>query len=209
MSAKDCGNHGKRRRILYRRIIACILVFIVIVLLTILIIWAVLRPSKPRFILQDTTVYAFNTSTQNFLTSSFQVTVSSRNSNDRIGIYYDRLTIYATYMNQQITLRTSIPPTYQGHNEMTVWSPFIYGNMVPIAPDYSATLGSEQAAGSVFVMIKINGRVRWKVGTFVSGRYHLYVRCPAYINFGSKSNGVAVGENAVKYQFVTRCSVSV
>ncbi|XWS66588.1 hypothetical protein CRYUN_Cryun05aG0212600 [Craigia yunnanensis] len=210
MSAKkDCGNHGKCRRKLFRKIIACILVFLLIALITILLIWAILRPSKPRFILQDTTVYAFNASTPNFLTSSFQVTVSSRNPNDKIGIYYDRLNIYATYRNQQITLRTSIPPTYQGHKEINVWSPFIYGNMVPIAPYFSVALCSEQAAGSVSLMINIDGRVRWKVGTFISGGYHLYARCPAYITFGSKSNGVMVGENAVKFQFVTRCSVSV
>ncbi|KAE8715297.1 vacuolar protein sorting-associated protein 4A-like [Hibiscus syriacus] len=209
MTSKDCGNHGKGRQKLLGRIIGCLLVFLVIVLITILIIWAVLRPTKPRFILQDTTVYGFNTSTPNFLTSNFQVTVSSRNPNDRIGIYYDRLVTYATYRNQQITLRTALPPTYQGHKEINVWSPFIYGNMVPIAPDFSAALKTEQAVGSVFMVIKIDGRVRWKVGSFISGRYHLHVRCPAYITFGSRSNGVSVGENAIKYQLVTRCSVSV
>ncbi|MBA0849196.1 hypothetical protein Goshw_012766 [Gossypium schwendimanii] len=209
MSEKECPNHGKYRRKIFRRIIAGILIFILIVLITILLIWAILRPSKPRFILQDTTVYAFNASTPNLLTSNFQVTLSSRNPNDRIGIYYDRLDVYATYQNQQITLRTSLPPTYQGHNEINVWSPFVNGNSVPIAPEYSASLRSDQSAGSVFLMIKIDGRVRWKVGTFISGRYHLYVRCPAFITFGSKSNGVSVGENAIKYQLVTRCSVSV
>ncbi|MBA0551333.1 hypothetical protein Golob_022222, partial [Gossypium lobatum] len=208
MSVKECPNHGKCRRKIFRRIIAGILIFILIVLITILLIWAILRPSKPRFILQDTTVYAFNASTPNLLTSNFQVTLSSRNPNDRIGIYYDRLDVYATYQNQQITLRTAIPPTYQGHKEVNVWSPFVNGNSVPIAPEYSASLGSDQSAGSVFLMIKIDGRVRWKVGTFISGRYHLYVRCPAFITFGSKSNGVLVGENAIKYQLVTRCSVS-
>ncbi|XWS43350.1 hypothetical protein CRYUN_Cryun16bG0095400 [Craigia yunnanensis] len=209
MTAKDCGNHGKGRRRFFRGVIACILFFLLLVLFTIFLIWVILRPSKPSFILQDTTVFAFNASTPNFLTSNFQVTISSRNPNDRIGIYYDRTNVYATYRNQQITLRTALPPTYQGHNEINVWSPFIYGNMVPIAPEFSVSLGTEQAAGSVFLMIKIDGRVRWKVGTFVSGRYHLYVRCPAYLNFGSNSNGVSVGENAIKFQFVTRCRVSV
>ncbi|XP_022747500.1 NDR1/HIN1-like protein 1 [Durio zibethinus] len=209
MSDKDCGNHGKGRRKFFRRLIACILFFILLVLITILLIWAILRPSKPRFILQDTTVYAFNASTPNFLTSNFQVTVSSRNPNDEIGIYYDRLDVYATYRSQQITLQTALPPTYQGHNEIIVWSPFIYGNMVPISPDYSVSLGAEQAAGTFFVTIKIDGRVRWKVGTFVSGGYNLYVTCPAYLTFGSRSNGIMVGDNAIKFQFVTRCSVSV
>lgn len=57
-------------------------------------------------------------------------------------------------------------------------------------------------------MIKIDGRVRWKVGSFVTGRYRLHVRCPAYIPFGNRNSGVVVG-NAVKYQLATRCSVSV
>ncbi|KAE8689948.1 vacuolar protein sorting-associated protein 4A-like [Hibiscus syriacus] len=209
MSSKDCHHHSKSRGKLVRRIIAGVLIFLLVVLITILIIWAILRPNKPRFILQDTTVYGFNASVPNFLTSSFQVTVTSRNPNDRIGIYYDRLDMYATYRNQQITPRTAIPPTYQGHKEVNVWSPFINGNMVPISPDFSVALGSEQAAGSVFLTIKIDGRVRWRVGALVTRRYHLHVRCPAYITFGANSNGVIVGNNAVKFQFVTRCSVSV
>ncbi|KAL4273299.1 hypothetical protein GQ457_13G012170 [Hibiscus cannabinus] len=209
MSLKDCGNHRIYRRKIFRRIIGGILIFLLLVLITILIIWAILRPSKPSFVLQDTTLYAFNASIPGLLTSNFQLTLSSRNPNDRIGIYYDRLHVYATYDYQQITLGTSIPPTYQGHKEINVWSPFISGNSVPIAPQFATSLGSQQASGSVFLMIKVDGRVRWKVGTFISGRYHLHVTCPALINFGSESTGVMVGENAIKYQFLTRCSVSV
>ncbi|GLT24900.1 hypothetical protein SLA2020_000620 [Shorea laevis] len=206
---KECGHHGDRRRKLFRGILACILIFNLIILITILLIWAILRPTKPRFVLQDVTVYAFNTSTPNVLTSNFQVTISSRNPNDKIGIYYDKLDTYADYRNQQITLRTAIPPTYQGHKDVNVWSPFVYGTDVPVAPYNSIALGQDQSTGAVLLTIKIDGRVRWKVGSFVSGKYHLYVKCPAYINFGSKGSGVTVAENAVKYQLVTRCTVSV
>ncbi|KAJ4823747.1 NDR1/HIN1-like protein 1 [Turnera subulata] len=209
MSAKDCGNHGHKRRKLFRRIFWGIVIFLFIVLLVVLLVWAILRPSKPKFILQDTTVYAFNTSVQNFLTSNFQVTLSSRNPNDKIGIYYDRLDVYATYRNQQITLRTALPPTYQGHKEVNVWSPFIYGTAVPVAPYNSVSLAQDQASGQVLLNIKIDGRVRFKVGTFISGRYHLYVRCPAFIQFGSRQTGIIVGDNAVKYLTVRSCSVSV
>ncbi|EXC01910.1 hypothetical protein L484_018821 [Morus notabilis] len=209
MSSKDCGNHGKRRRLKARRILACLLIFLFIVLLTILIIWAVLQPSKPRFILQDVTVYAFNTSIPNFLTSSFQVTISSRNPNDKIGVYYDRLDVFAVYHNQQITFPTRIPPTYQGHKDVNVWSPFVYGNLVPVAPFNSDALIADQANGAVMILFKIDGRVRWKVGTFISGRYHLYVKCSAFISLGNRNSGIAVGENAVKYQLVQKCKVNV
>ena len=208
MSSKDCGSHGHRRRKLFRRIFAGILIFLLVVLIIILLVWAILRPSKPKFILQDATVYAFNVSSPNLLTSNFQVTLSFRNPNDKVGIYYDKLDVYATYRNQQITLRTSIPTSYQGHNEIDVWSPFVYGTAVPVSPYNSIALGQDQAIGTVLLLIKIDGRVRFKVGSFISGKYRLNVRCPAYIQFGSRTSGIIVGENAIKYQLVTRCSVS-
>ncbi|KAJ6994365.1 NDR1/HIN1-like protein 1 [Populus alba] len=208
-SKKDCGNHGHKRRRFVRLLFAVILTFLLIALIVILLVWAILRPSKPKFILQDATVYAFNVSYPSFITSNFQVTVSSRNPDDRVGIYYDRLDIYATYRDQQITLRTSIPSSYQGHKETNVWSPFIYGNSVPVSPYNSVALSQDQGAGVVMLMIKIDGRVRFKVGTFISAKYNLHVRCPAYIQFGSRTSGIMVGDNVVKYQLATRCHVSI
>ncbi|KAK9985958.1 hypothetical protein SO802_030909 [Lithocarpus litseifolius] len=209
MTAKDCGNHDKDRRRRFQRVCACLLIFNFILLLTILLVWAILQPTKPKFILQDATVYAFNITSPNLLTSSFQVTLSSRNPNDRIGVYYDKLDVYAVYRNQQITLRTQIPPTYQGHKDINVWSPYIFGNSVPVSPYNAESLSQDQSSGTVMLLIKADGRVRWKVGSFITGRYHFYVRCPAYITFGTRSTGIVVGNNAIKYQLVQMCSVSV
>ncbi|XP_057438901.1 NDR1/HIN1-like protein 1 [Lotus japonicus] len=210
MSVKTCDHHKGKKKKIFRRIFWGIVIFLFIVLVTILIIWAILKPNKPTFTLQDVTVYAFNATMANFLTSNFQVTLSARNPNDKIGVYYDRLDAYITYQSQQVTYRTAIPPSYQGHKEMDVWSPFVYGTNVPVAPYNFVTLSQDQANGNVLVTVKVDGKVRWKVGAFVTGHYHLNVRCPAFITFGARSNGVAVGDSgAVKYQLVQRCSVSV
>ncbi|CAF2111274.1 hypothetical protein BRARA_I03558 [Brassica rapa] len=207
--SKDCGNHGGGKEAAVRRILTAVIAFIIIVLITIFLVWAILRPTKPRFVLQDATVFAFNLSQPHLLTTNFQITFASRNPNSKIGIYYDRLHVYATYRNQQITLRTAIPPTYQGHKEDNIWSPFVYGTAVPIAPYNSVALGEEQGRGFVGLMIRADGRVRWKVGTLITGKYHIHVRCPAYINLGNKAAGVIVGDNAVKYTLVTKCTVNV
>ncbi|GAB4824628.1 hypothetical protein Ancab_007500 [Ancistrocladus abbreviatus] len=209
MTVKDCGHHECHRKRLYRGIFAGILAFIVLILFIILLIWLILRPTKPQFILQDATVYAFNVSQQpNLLTTTLQVTISSRNPNDRIGVYYERLDVYASYRNQQITLPTALPGAYEGHKHVDVWSPFLYGNSVPVAPYLAMSLSQDQNAGLVLVNIKIDGRVKWKVGTWISGKYHLWVNCPAYITFGSRSNGISVG-SAMKYQLATSCEVDV
>ncbi|KAL2507419.1 Late embryogenesis abundant (LEA) hydroxyproline-rich glycoprotein family [Forsythia ovata] len=209
MSAKDCGHHHHEdRKRLYHRFLSVLLAFIVLILFIILLVWLILRPTKPHFILQDATVYAFNVSSPNTLTSNIQVTISSRNPNDKIGIYYDKIDVYASYHGQQITLPTLLPSTYQGHKDITVWSPFLYGSSIPIAPFLTVALNQDQIAGTVLIYIRVDGRIRWKVGTFITGRYHLNVNCPAYINFGNRNRAIAVG-SAIKYQLVMDCNVDV
>lgn len=77
-----------------------------------------------------------------------------------------------------------------------------------MAPYLAMSLAQDESAGTVLVNVKAAGRVRWKVGTFVSGGYRLNVNCPAYITFGNSNGGYAVGP-AVKYQLVEGCTVDV
>ncbi|CAA6663736.1 unnamed protein product [Spirodela intermedia] len=206
--SKDCGNHKHWLKKKYRHSLYCLLGFVLLILFTVLVIWLVLRPTKPKFYLQDATVYAFNQSGSptGLLTTSIQVTLSTRNPNDRIGVYYDKLDVYASYQNQQITMPTVIPPTYQGHNDVVVWSPFLYAVNVPIAPYLCASLLRDQNAGVLLLNVKVNGRLRWKVGSWTSGRYHIFVNCPALLTFGG---GAAGYSPLIRFQQMSTCTVDV
>ncbi|KAF1897350.1 hypothetical protein Lal_00035053 [Lupinus albus] len=220
MSVKECGHHGdEERSALLRRIFGGIVAFIVLILFIIFLIWIILRPTKPTFMLQDVTVFVFNlSSTQspsfvpipNTITITMQVTLLAHNPNKRIGIYYQKLDVYASYRSQQISLATAIPPTYQGHKDFTIWSPFLLGGAVPVSPYTLSSLQQDQNDGAVMVNLKVNGRVKWRVGNWISGRYHIYVNCPAYIRFaGDRNSGVGVVAPAVKFQVLRTCSVDV
>ncbi|CAL9104228.1 unnamed protein product [Musa textilis] len=209
--SKGCSHHHGYcdRKKLYLRIFFVALFLIVLVLLAIFIIWLVLRPSKPGFYLQDASIAQFNfTAGTNLLTAIMQVTVSSRNPNDRIGIYYDKLDAFAVYQEQRITASTELPTGYQGHNDVVVWSPYLYGTAVPVAPYLSVALDQDNNAGLLLVDINVEGRLRWKVGTWTSGHYHIHVTCPAFvgIDHGSGSNGDAP---SFHFQHATWCSVEV
>lgn len=213
MSVKECTHHKHKKGQFARKLFAGFLILAFVVLLTFLITWAILQPKKPKFTLQDATIYNFNVSAPILLSSNFQITVSSHNPNSRIGIYYDKLNVFATYHNQQITYFTGIQPVYQGHKDTNIWSPFVFGTNVPVAPYNGASLSQDQSTGSINIVIKLNGRVRWRVGRFISGRYHIHVTCPAYIPFGNnKQNsaipGIVVGAG-IKYQLSQKCSVNV
>ncbi|CAN4120176.1 unnamed protein product [Withania somnifera] len=202
MTEKDCGHHVERPHNLHHCLFSVLIAFVTLILFTILLIYLILRPTKPHFILQDATIYAFNTSAPfNFLMTNVQITIASRNPNGKIGIYYDKLDVYATYRGQQVTLPTLLPQTYQGHKDVSIWSPFVYGNNVPVAPYLGNAISQDIMIGTILLNVKIDGRVRWKVGNFVSGKYHLYVNCPAYVVVGKSL--------AMKYQLVQNCHVDV
>ncbi|XP_074574347.1 NDR1/HIN1-like protein 1 [Curcuma longa] len=211
-SSKDsCGDHGRRceRRRWWRRCIGYTLLFLFLVLLAIFITWLVLRPTKPRFYLRHATVNQFNYSgpPSNLLSTVFQVTVSSRNPNDRIGVHYDRLEAYASYRYQQITLRARLTPLYQGHNDVVLWSPVLFGPAIPIAPYLCDAIKGDVASGFLQLSVRLEGRIRWSVGSWDSGRYRLFVDCPAFLTF---QNGVSTAEGAiVQFQQPSRCSVEV
>ncbi|KAJ6384906.1 hypothetical protein OIU77_028164 [Salix suchowensis] len=178
---EDCGHHDdeKKRR---RRMFIGILALIITILVVIFLVWIILQPHKPRFILQDTTIYGLNLSDPNFLSSNMQVTISTKNPNDKIA--------------------------YQGHSDISVWSPFLYGDAVPVSPYLAASISQDVNAGAVLFNIKINGKLKWKVGSWLSGSYRIFANCPAYITLGSRSNGINVG-TGIKYQIVQHCHVDV
>lgn len=207
MPKKDCGNHDSYyRHKLYRRIFACLLTLIIIILFIVLVIWLVLRPTKPKFLLQDTSIYEFNLSSgAGLLSSGLQATISSRNPNDRIGIYYDRLDVFAEYKNERITAATGLPAGYQGHNDVDIWSPFLSGVAVPVSPYLAGAIGEDENAGFILIYVKIVGRLRWKVGTWISGHYGVDASCPAFFTVADGDGGLT----AFRFQRMTTCTVDV
>lgn len=210
MSKKDKKGDGDKEsntEYLLKCIIISIIFFVVLILLTIFIIFLVLRPTKPKFWLQDVTVYNLTLSKDegHYLTTTMQVTLSSYNSNRRIGVAYDKLDVYVDYRQQQVTIPTALNSVYQGKKDVNVWSPFLYGVGVPVAEYMCVDMAHDKIAGLVLVHIKVAGRVRWKVGTWMSGHYHIRVSCPAFLTVDENdSKG-----DSFKFQQITRCSVDV
>ncbi|OWM69033.1 NDR1/HIN1-like protein 1 [Punica granatum] len=218
MTAKDCSHHDEEWEALRRRAFMFLVGLVALVLFIILLVFLVLRPSKPAFILRDATVYEFNATSlsgtpgPNFLTIDMQVTLSSRNPNDRIGIYYFQLDTYVSYRGQQVTPPYLLPDSYQGHKEVIDWSPFLVGHAVPVSPYLGDMLSQDLNAGMVLVNVKLDGKVKWKVGTWISGSYHLHVNCPAMLMLKASGSGAAeplATGLSMKVQLSQQCTVDV
>ncbi|CAD6258138.1 unnamed protein product [Miscanthus lutarioriparius] len=213
---KDCGNHADDDfRQSCRRLLLILLTLALLAGVIALVIYLVLRPTHPSFYLQDASLRQLDLTngTAPLLSTTAQVTLASRNPNARVGVYYDRLDVSASYKYQQVTLNSRLQPpgVYQGHGDVDVWSPVLAGPGVPFAPFLADALNKDIAAGYLILQVRIDGRVRWKVGSWVSGHYHIFVTCPAYfINAGAGSGyGGAVGAHGLRFQTATYCRVEV
>ncbi|KAJ8774632.1 hypothetical protein K2173_017078 [Erythroxylum novogranatense] len=184
-SPKHCAIKGKLNiNKLYKKVLFASSALFTTVLSLVLIIWLILRPTKPEFSLRQVDIYQLNLSGPNLLNSYIQVTLQSKNPNQKVGIYYDQFQVYAVYKSQQITIDTSLPPFYQGHQDNNILTGSLVGTDLPVASSFGYEVGRDQTAGKLVINLKANGRLRWKVGTWVSGRYRFVVSCTAVLPFG-------------------------
>ncbi|XP_047322123.1 NDR1/HIN1-like protein 26 [Impatiens glandulifera] len=166
-----------------KKLICTFSTFFTSILFIIILIWFLLRPTKPQFSLKDTQITQLS-SGAGLLNSSLQLTLLSQNPNNKIGIYYDDFLLYATYKTQQITVQTPLPPFYQEHEEKNLLSATLIGVGVPVAPSLGYEVGRDRSSGKLVVNVKGIGRLRWKVGTWVSGSYRFVVNCVSVMDFG-------------------------
>lgn len=197
---------------------SCLLALFLIVAFVALVVYLALRPTKPSFYLQDLQLHSIDLGDPS-LSATAQVTLASRNPNDNVGIYYRRLDVFVTYRDEPVTVPISLPPMYQGHRDVTIWSPVLSGESVPVAGYVAECLKQDIAGGYVMLQVKVDGRVKWKVGSWVSGSYHLFVSCPAMLAagpggvgvmpLGGGINGTGGAVTSLRFAQPTECSVEV
>ncbi|XP_039056964.1 NDR1/HIN1-like protein 26 [Hibiscus syriacus] len=190
----------------HKKLLFSISSFFIIVLAFIFLVWLTLHPSKPRFSLTQLDIYQLGLTRPSLLNSSIQLTFLSKNPNQRVGVYYDELQAYASYKGQQITVYTPIPPFYQGHQESNLLTAFLQGNALPVAPSFGYDVARDQSAGRMVFSLRAIGKIRWKVGTWVSGRYRFNVNCVSVMVFRPNT---APASPFIGSSTATRCSTDV
>ncbi|KAK1305600.1 hypothetical protein QJS10_CPA10g00680 [Acorus calamus] len=181
-SPKHCAKQGFNLNKSYKKLFYAFSTFIFSILSFVLLIWIILHPSKPQFYLKEADLYQLNLSSPYYLlNSSIQATLSSKNPNSKVGVYYDSVRAYVSYKGQRITNDLSLPPFYQGNGDTNILSASLYGYDLPVTPTFGYEVSRDQSDGELQLVLKLDGRLRWKVGTWVSGYYRFDVYCVAVV----------------------------
>ena len=160
-----------------RAVCTGITIFLLLAGVTLLVLWLVYRPHKPRFTVIGAAVYDLNTTTPPLMSTTVQFSVLIKNPNRRVSIYYDRFSAFVSYRNQAITPQVLLPPLYQEKRSSVSVSPVIGGTPLPVSVEVSNGLAMDEAYGVVGLRLIFQGRVRWKAGAIKTAHYGLYVKC--------------------------------
>ncbi|RDX82919.1 NDR1/HIN1-like protein 1, partial [Mucuna pruriens] len=176
--SKEKNSSGARRAVC-----TGITIFLLLVGITLLVLWLVYRPHKPRFTVIGAAIYGLNATTPPLMSATMQFSVLIKNPNRRVSIYYDRFSAFVSYRNQAITPQVLLPPLYQEKHSSVSVSPVVGGTEVPVSVEVSNGLVVDEAYGVVALKLIFEGRVRWKAGAIKTAHYGLYVKCDLFMGF--------------------------
>lgn len=185
----------------------CSLTIVLIVLaigLVVLVLWKVLHPKLPTYNV-DNVHFSYSTGTTGsppsyVLNTDTIFDMELTNPNTKIGIYYDQiklnLKLFGMVIGNQI-----IPPFYDGYKV----TKYIHGNMVSgpltLSTANQVALVSAGSAGNMPLNLKIDVKVRIKIGHLTTPQLKVELNCVVTIDPGITS-GSQIRGTKCKFKFV-------
>nr|ACH63239.1 harpin-induced protein [Rheum australe] len=159
---------------------------IVAIGILILVVWLIIHPHEPKFHVTDASITTFNYS-GNQLSYNLAVNFTIRNSNHRIGIYYDAFEANTFYQDQRFGM-VEVDPFFQGKKNTTEIGPVVFKGQSGITLGSSSDFESQKNGGKFDILVRLHLKVRFKLGAFKTGKWKPKVKCDLTVPLSSSTN---------------------
>jgi Late embryogenesis abundant protein len=137
-----------------------IIILIVVIAAIVGILYLIFRPKIPHYSVDNLTVTSFSLDNNLTAQASFDINVTMRNPNKRIGIYYLEGSKITAWYNTTQLCNGTFPVFYQGHRNTTVVHVLLSGKPT-LTNELISGVQSQLATGSIPILVK--GRVPVKI----------------------------------------------
>ncbi|XP_039138630.1 uncharacterized protein At1g08160-like [Dioscorea cayenensis subsp. rotundata] len=166
-----------------RCICIILLLFIIVIGIAILITWLIIRPTPLDYTIEDAKIHNFNISSNNALNATFNLTIKSYNNNHKVGLWYDSMDITIWYDKQMLAF-ADVSPFFQRKRNETTLHVDIGAMATPLMTSVAKKIKNDRSSGEVELVVKLNARIRFKVGAIKSKHYEMAVDCsPVVVHF--------------------------
>lgn len=178
-----------------------LLIFLILILgILAAIIYFVFKPKIPKYSVDDLAITQFNPNNDNTLYATFDVNITARNPNKKIGIYYESgSSISVWYLSTQLC-QGSLPKFYQGHQNTTVLTVAMTGQTQD-ATNLLQSLQAQQQTGSIPLRMRATVPVRIKLGSLKLTKWKFLVRCNLAVDSLTANDVVSIKSSTCKFRF--------
>ncbi|PPS02725.1 hypothetical protein GOBAR_AA17939 [Gossypium barbadense] len=181
--------------------LSLLLLLIVILGIIVGILFLVFRPKLPKYSIDGLRVTQFDLSSVNSsLSASFDVNITARNPNKRIGIYYDGGSHITVWYNETQLCEGALPKFYQGHRNTTVLVLPMTGQVQNGTVLLTALQQQQQMTGNIPLMLRAKQTVRVKLGSLKLMKMKFRIRCRLVVNALSADNAIRISSSSCSFR---------
>ncbi|XVF73974.1 hypothetical protein PTKIN_Ptkin13bG0024000 [Pterospermum kingtungense] len=181
--------------------LSLLLLLIVILGIVVGILFLVFRPKLPKYSIDKLDITQFNVSSvDSSLSASFDVTITARNPNKRIGIYYEGGSRINAWYNETKLCEGSLPKFYQGHRNTTVLVLPLTGQIQNATALLTTLQQQQQQTGNIPLRLRVRQPVRVKLGKLKLPKVKFSVRCRLVVNALSANNAISIQSSSCKFR---------
>lgn len=173
-----------------------LLVLVLVVSATAGVLYVVFDPKIPKYSVDRLRVSGFSVRSDMTVDATFDVTVTARNPNKEIGIYYrDGSDLSAWYAGERLCTG-SFPAFYQGHRNTTVVHVLLTGETRMGSELLAELLQQQQQTGKIPLTVRGDVPVSVRVGKMKLWKMTFQIRCNLVVNSLSTSDDISVRSNS-------------
>lgn len=181
--------------------VSLLLILLILIAATVGILYLVFRPKLPKYSVDRLRISNLQLNSDNSLSAALNVTITARNPNKNIGIYYrgggSHLSVW--YGNTSLC-DGALPEFYQGHRNTTVLTVALAGR-TQFGSTLMNALVEQQQTGSIPLDLKVRVPVRVKFGRLKLRKVKFLVRCRLVVgNLTAGDNTVSIRNSSCKFK---------
>ncbi|KAL7135328.1 hypothetical protein ABFS83_11G086600 [Erythranthe nasuta] len=180
--------------------ISLLLLQIVIVAILAAVVYFVFDPKVPKYSVDAMRITQFSFGNDNSLSATFNVNITARNPNKKIGIYYESGSHLSVWYTGRKLCEGSLPKFYQGHRNTTLLSLALAGQTADAA-GLVQSLQAQQQTGSIPLNIRAKVPVRIKLGKLKLMKWKFLVRCRLDVDSLAANNAISIRDSSCKFRF--------
>ncbi|KAF6153389.1 hypothetical protein GIB67_003579 [Kingdonia uniflora] len=180
--------------------ISLLLLIVIVIAAIVGILFLVFQPKLPKYSVNSLRVSEFTLNTDMSLSAQFNVMVTARNPNKKIGIYYGKGSRLRVYYTNIKLCEGSLPKFYQGHRNTTELDIALTGQTNNASTLLTTLSQEQQTTGTVPLNLRADVPIRVKLGKLKLPRVKFVVKCNLVVDNLTANNSISIRSSKCKFR---------